>query len=328
MESTDRELNIEISSTSLGNTNIEGGKVGAILGLTQEAISEDIYTNTVLVNALEAKIQTEEIFPNAKFGVSALISAVNPEKIKSLISSIDYPYLVKFNTEFLKEKIEKGKEEGFSGLGLGVAVAQEYAYGLLQSHSAEKQMDSTVNGGMALEGDMVKIRTCIETVSIEEEIKKIREVNKRLSDGGKRVMWAIEPNKKIGDGTFADFMNFYQNIRHDPQNESLRFGIDLDMGGLPKEEYHNVIDIMDHMGGYNLPVYLSLSGKDYTQGSVRTHLTLGDDYEFNKKLGEWFKAKQFRGKNVPAIIVETNPIDNVLEDYKKFLQGFKKGFNK
>ena len=322
----DTELNIEISSTSLGNTSQEGGKFGAVEGFVQAICSEDLYTKTIAERATEAQDITKEIFPNANFGISVLASVVNPEKMKGYISSIDYPYLVKLNTDFLKEKVKKGKEEGYTGLGLGIAVAQEYAYGLLQSHSDEEQIDSTLRVANVME-DMVKIRTCIETVSIEDEIRKIREINRILKDGGKSITWVIEPNKKIGDGTFTDFMNIYENIKNDPKNSNLKFGIDLDMGGLPKEEYGNVLNIMDSMDRDNFPIYLSLSGKDYTEGTVRTHLPLGDDVEFNRKLGEYLVFRGIRGQKIPGLIVETNPTGNVLRDYEKFLKGLKQGFN-
>ena len=321
-----KELNVEISSTTLGNTSQEGGKFGAVEGFVQAICSEDLYTKTIAERATEAQDITKEIFPNANFGISVLASVVNPEKMKGYISSIDYPYLVKLNTDFLKEKVKKGKEEGYTGLGLGIAVAQEYAYGLLQSHSDEEQIDSTLRVANVME-DMVKIRTCIETVSIEDEIRKIREINRILKDGGKSITWVIEPNKKIGDGTFTDFMNIYTNIKNDPKNSNLKFGIDLDMGGLPKEEYGNVLNIMDSMHGDYFPIYLSLSGKDYTEGTVRTHLPLGDDVEFNRKLGEYLVFRGIRGQKIPGLIVETNPTGNVLRDYEKFLKGLKQGFN-
>lgn len=321
-----KELNVEISSTTLGNTSQEGGKFGAVEGFVQAICSEDLYTKTIAERATEAQDITKEIFPNANFGISVLASVVNPEKMKGYISSIDYPYLVKLNTDFLKEKVKKGKEEGYTGLGLGIAVAQEYAYGLLQSHSDEEQIDSTLRVANVME-DMVKIRTCIETVSIEDEIRKIREINRILKDGGKSITWVIEPNKKIGDGTFTDFMNIYTNIKNDYQNSNLKFGIDLDMGGLPKEEYGNVLNIMDSMHGDYFPIYLSLSGKDYTEGTVRTHLPLGDDVEFNRKLGEYLVFRGIRGQKIPGLIVETNPTGNVLRDYEKFLKGLKQGFN-
>jgi hypothetical protein len=322
----DTELNIEISSTSLGNTSQEGGKFGAVEGFGQALFLKDRYTDTVISNALEAQAVTEEIFPNINLGISVLASVVNPEKMKGYISSIDYPYLVKLNTDFLKEKVKKGKEEGYTGLGLGIAVAQEYAYGLLQSHSDEEQIDSTLQVANVMD-NMVKIRTCIETVSIEDEIRKIREINRILKDGGKSITWVIEPNKKIGDGTFTDFMNIYTNIKNDYQNRDLRFGIDLDMGGLPKEEYDYVFNIMDSMDRDNFPIYLSLSGKDNTQGTVRTHLPLGDDVESNKRLGEWLNVRMIRGAKIPSLVVETNPTGNVVEDYEKFLRGLKRGFN-
>ena len=83
----DRELNIEISSTSLGNTRESGGKLGAVDGLGQALFSTDRYTDTILSNTLEAKEITEELIPEANFGISVLSSVVNPEKIKEYISS-------------------------------------------------------------------------------------------------------------------------------------------------------------------------------------------------------------------------------------------------
>jgi len=122
-------------------------------------------------------------------------------------------------------------------------------------------------------------------------------------------------------------MNIYENIKNDPKNSNLKFGIDLDMGGLPKEEYGNVLNIMDSMDRDNFPIYLSLSGKDNTEGTVRTHLPLGDDVEFNRKLGEYLVFRGIRGQKIPGLIVETNPTGNVLRDYEKFLKGLKQGFN-
>jgi len=325
----DTELDLQISTTTLGNTNESGGKLGAVEGLGQAIFSKDRYTDTVLSNTLKVKDITKELIPEANFGVSVLASVVNPYILKKNNiepSSIDYPYLVKYNMAFLKEKVHKGKEEGHTGLGLAMAVAQEYAYGFLQSHSDEEQIDSTLRVASVME-DMVKIRTCIETVSIEDEIRKIREINRILKDGGKSITWVIEPNKKIGDGTFTNFMNIYTNIKNDYQNKDLRFGIDLDMGGLPKEEYDHVFNIMDSMHGDYFPIYLSLSGKDYTDGTVRTHLPLGDDVEFNRKLGEYLVLRGIRGQKIPGLIVETNPTGNVEEDYKNFLRGLKRGFN-
>ena len=321
-----KELNVEISSTTLGNTSQEGGKFGAVEGFVQAICSEDLYTKTIAERATEAQDITKEIFPNANFGISVLASVVNPEKMKGYISSIDYPYLVKYNMAFLEEKVHKGKEEGHTGLGLAMAVAQECAYGLLQSHSDEEQIDSILRVANVMD-NMVKIRTCIETVSIEDEIRKIREINRILKDGGRNVTWVIEPNKKIGDGTFSNFINIYTNIKNDYQNKDLRFGIDLDMGGLPKEEYDHVFNIMDSMHGVDFPIYLSLSGKDYTDGTVRTHLPLGDDVEFNRKLGEYLVFRGIRGQKIPSLIVETNPTGKVLRDYEKFLKGLKQGFN-
>lgn len=39
------------------------------------------------------------------------------------------------------------------------------------------------------------------------------------------------------------------------------------------------------------------------------------------------KERQFKGKKLPGIVIETSPTGNVLGDYKKFLDGLKKGFN-
>lgn len=328
-ELRDIEIEIEMSSTSLGNTNPEGGKLGAILGLAEAGISKEIYTETVVRNAEEAQRITQEIFPNAKFGVSALASAVNPEQMRDLISSVDYPYLVKFNNEFLKQKLDRVKQEGYSGLGLGVALAQEYAYGLLQSHSADSQVDSTKKASEEARGDLVKLRTCIETVSIKSELQKIKTLDSELKGDGGNIIWAIEPNKKIGNGTFANFMEKFDSIRHDPQNANLNFAIDLDMGGLPNES-RDVLYLMDLLERYNkkdLPLYLSLSGKEYTEGSMRTHLPLGEDRDFNRKIGEWYKQRRFRAQEIPTLVVETSPTINVLKDYEEFLKSFKSGFN-
>lgn len=326
----DSEVSFEISSTTLGNPNEQGGMIGATKGLLTEAISKEQYTNIVVDNAEKAKNITEAIIPEATFGVSVLASAVQPEQMKDLISSVDYPYLVRFNTDFFKEKLTKSKKEGYTGLGLGIAIAQEYAYALLQTHNEREQKETTIKAVLNATKDTVKIRTCIKTASIEEEIRKIREVNSQLQDYGKNIIWAIEPNREVGDGTLVDFMTRYENIKNDPQNRSMQFGIDLDMGGLPKEESSNILpilDILERNGEKSLPLCISLSGQDYTNGSVRTHLPLGADSDLNKKLGEWFKIRQYQGKNVPALIIETSPTGNVLADYEKFLSSFKKGLS-
>lgn len=324
------ELDIEISSTSLGNANEYGGTVGAVKGLALEVISKKAYTDIVVKNALEAKDITEGVFgKDVHFGVSTLASAIKPEQMKDLISSVDYPYLVKFNTAFLKEKHNRVKEQGYSGLGLGVALAQEYAYALLQSHSEKGQKGSVIDAAESMNDDLVKIRTCIETTTLEDEIRKIREVNSKLKDEGKSVMWVIEPNSKMGDGKAQGFLNMFEQVKNDYKNKDLHFGIDLDMGGLPKEDkdLFSLVELFEKYNSEYLPVYLSLSGQEFTEDSVRTHLPLGDNVEFSKRVGTWLKERQFRGKELPGIVIETSPTGNVLADYKKFLDSLKKGFN-
>lgn len=323
------ELDIEISSTSLGNTNEQGGTLGAIKGLAMEAISKKAYTDTVVKNALEAEEITKESIPGATFGVSALASAIDPSRMKDLISSVDYPYLVKFNKDFLKEKYQRVKEQGYSGLGLGIALGQEYAYALLQSHSEKNQTGSVIDAVKSMNQDIVKIRTCIETATLEDEIRKIREVNSKLKDQGKSVMWVIEPNSKMGDGKAQGFLNMFEQVKNDNKNKDLHFGIDLDMGGLPKEDkdLFSLVELFEKYNSEYLPVYLSLSGQEFTEDSVRTHLPLGDNVEFSKRVGTWLKERQFRGKELPGIVIETSPTGNVLSDYKKFLEGLKRGFN-
>jgi hypothetical protein len=70
-----------------------------------------------------------------------------------------------------------------------------------------------------------------------------------------------------------------------------------------------------------------LSGKEYTEDTVRTHLPLGNNFDVNKQIGEWLKVRQFRGERIPAIVVESSPTENVLADYDNFLKSFKGGFN-
>lgn len=323
------ELDIEISSTSLGNTNEQGGTLGAIKGLAMEAISKKAYTDTVVKNALEAEEITKESIPGATFGVSALASAIDPSRMKDLISSVDYPYLVKFNKDFLKEKYQRVKEQGYSGLGLGIALGQEYAYALLQYHSEKGQKGSVIDAVESMSDDIVKVRTCIETATLVDEIRKIREVNFRLKNEGRNVTWLLEPNSKMGDGKAQDFLNMFEQVKNDQQNRDLHFGIDLDMGGLPKEDkdLFSLVELFEKYNSEYLPVYLSLSGQEFRENSVRTHLPLGDNEEFSKKLGQWLKERQFKGQKLPGIVIETSPTGNVLGDYKKFLDGLKKGFN-
>ncbi len=316
-----KDLDIQVSSTTLGYTG-DGGTINAAKALGEGILSREAYSEIIVRNANAFKDETERIFPSANFGVSVLASSVNPEKMKGLISSIDYPYLIKWGLDFLKEKKDKVVKEGHEGLSGMVALAQELGYAMLQSQSDRKQMQDTINTASMTDLDPLKIRTCIETVSMEEEIKKIKGINRELD---RNVLWVIEPNKKVGDGTYSSFLQTYENILR--AHPDIHFGIDLDLGGLPKES--NLLSVLDSMNQNNiLPLLISLSGKENIEGDVRTHLPLGNNIDENKQLAQYLYRMQLRGQKIPGLVVESSPaLRNSLRDYSQFLDSFKKGFS-
>lgn len=252
--------------------------------------------------------------------MSILASSVNPEKIKGLIGSIDYPYSIKWGLDFLREKKEKVVKEGYKGLSGMIALAQELGYAMLQSSSDKKQIQDTIKAAGMTNLNPLKIRTCIETISIEEEIRKIKGINRELD---RNVIWVIEPNKKVGDGTYSSFLQKYENILK--AHPDIHFGIDLDLGGLPKES--NLLSVLDSMNQNNiLPLLISLSGKENIEGDVRTHLPLGKNIQENKQLAEYLYRMQLRGQKIPGLVIETSPAQqNPLEDYSQFLNSFSVG---
>jgi len=192
---------------------------------------------------------------------------------------------------------------------------------MLQSQSDKNQVKDTVDVANMSSLNPVMIRTCIETISLENEIRKIKGINSRLN---KDVIWVIEPNKKVGDGTYASFLQTYENILK--ANPDINFGIDLDLGGLPQES--NLLSVLDSMNSNNmLPLLISLSGKEYVQGDVRTHLPLGKDLDGNRELAQYLYKMQLRGQKIPGLVIESSPaLRNSLRDYSQFLDSFKKGF--
>lgn len=319
----DNKLDIEVSSTTLGYEG-EGGNIGTATALSEELLSKSRYTDIVVSNALEFKEKTKEIIPNTQFGVSVLASAINPKRMKGLISSVDYPYSIKWGWDFIKDKIDQNITEDENGFKGKMQLAQDLGYAMLQAGNDRVQEKTTIKASDYIKHDPVKIRTCIQTVSIEDELKKIKEVNSKISNKGKNVIWVIEPNRKIGDGTLESFLNILEQIQRD--NPSLKFGIDLDMGGLVKEQ-QTLLQVLDKLDSNDiLPVYISLSGKEETRDNIRTHLPLniGHQIESNILLGKWLHNIQFRGKKMPGLVIETNPSqDNVLNDYADFLKKLK-----
>lgn len=323
----DSELDIQMSSTSLGYEK-NGGTVEAAAALAEGIISKDRYTELVSNNAQKAESITKEEFPDATFGVSALASAVNAEKLKKDISigSVDYPYYVNLmSKELFDIKKAEVDRQGRTGISRLMYYAQEYAYAMLQSQTEKDQMNSTVNTAKLIESGTARLRTCIKTLSDEDEIKKMREVNSRLN-GNMNVIWAIEPNRGIGDGTLSTYIDGLMQAQRDPKNNGMRFGIDLDLGGLPKED-RSLMEVLDILDNQNLlPVFVSLSGREHVDQSFHTHLPLGNDAEFASKLGEWIKQRISRGQNVPAFVVETKPTEqDVLKDYANFLANLRSG---
>ncbi len=317
----EKELNIEVSSTSLGFDG-DGGTTGAFAAFAEGLISKDLYTQIVIENAQEFEKVTKENIPEATFGVSVLASSVNPKMMKNMISSIDYPYYIKWNRDFLKGKIGKDitvDDEGIKGM---MVLAQDLAYAMLQAGSSKEQESSTFKAAGYVVDNPIKIRTCIETISIEDELKKIKKINKEILRKDLDVIWAIEPNMKIGDGTLSSFLNTLENIQKD--NPTLSFGIDLDIGGLVKED-KNLLQILDTLDvNRKLPIYISLSGKEDQKDTVRTHLPLVNDEAGNIELGRWLHNMKFRGKGIPRLIIETNPTQsNMLKDYEGFLKNLR-----
>ena len=318
----EHELEIQVSSTTLGYEG-KGGTLNIALALIEGAISKEAYTYLVKNNAEKFQDETKKEIPNAQFGVSVLASAVNAKMMGDLIKSVDYPYAVQWGLDFLKEKRQKGKEEGYKGKDAVFALGAELGYAMLQARPGRGQVDRTVKVAKVADLDPVRIRTCIETVGIEDEIKKIKKVNTKLSKEKKNVIWVIEPNKKIGENTLSSFLQMYENVVK--EYPELSFGIDLDMGGLSEEK--SLLSVLDRMDKKRiLPLFISLSGQGYIDGNVRTHLPLGEDREENRKLGEWMDTMQQRGNPVPGLVIETSPAqDEVLRDYSKFLKDLKKG---
>jgi hypothetical protein len=316
----EKRIDLQVSSTTLGYEG-DGGSIGAALALGEGIISKEAYTETVVTNAEKFKQETEKIFPSAQFGVSVLASSINPEKMKDLIGSVDYPYVINWGLDFIKEKKQKVQNEGRRGFGGMVDLAQELGYAMLQSDSDRSQIRDTVNVSNSSYLNPVMIRTCIETISFENEIKKIKEINSRLN---KDAIWVIEPNKKVGDGTYASFLQTYENILK--AIPDINFGIDLDLGGLPKED--NLLSVLDNMNSNNmLPLLISLSGKEYIDGDVRTHLPLGGNSIENRELAQYLYRMQLRGQKIPGLVIESSPaLRNSLGDYTQFLDSFKRGF--
>lgn len=203
-----------------------------------------------------------------------------------------------------------------------VSLAQELGYAMLQSQSDKEQIKDTMNVSKVSHHHPTMIRTCIETVSLENGIKKIKEINSGLNGD---VIWVIEPNKKVGDGTYSSFLQTYENILKG--NPDIKFGIDLDLGGLPKES--NLLLVLDNMNRNDmLPLLISLSGKEYIQGDVRRHLPLGNNIDENKQLAQYLYRMQLRGQKIPGLVIESSPaLRNSLRDYSHFLDSFKKGFS-
>jgi len=314
----EKELSLEVSSTTLGYEG-KGGTLGASAAFAESLLSKNLYTQAVIENAKKFESVTKEVIPQAEFGISVLASAINPQMMKDMIRSIDYPYYIECGLKFLKRKIDKDitVDDGFKGK---MILAQDLAYAMLQAKTAREQKRTTIKASEYIKYGPVKIRTCIETICIEDELKKIKEVNSKISDKGKNVIWVIEPNMKIGDGTLSSFLNTLENIQKD--NPTLSFGIDLDMGGLINEE-KNLFQVLDTLDSNQLlPIYISLSGKE--KNNVRTHLPLGRDINGNIELGRWLHNMQFRGKKIPGLVIETNPSQkDVLEDYVEFLKKLK-----
>lgn len=323
------ELELQMSSTTLGYEG-EGGKVGAATALVEKLISKDRYTDLVIKNALRAKDITELEFPDQEidFSISSLASAVTPEKLKDTIEvgSVDYPYDVDmFSKETYRIKKAEVDRQGRTGVfERGMSFALEYAYASLQSPTVVDQLHSTVEMVKLIKEGTPRLRTCIAMAMDDEKLKTMRKVNAELG-GDNSVIWAVEPNRGIGDGTLSDYISTLMKVKRD--NPDLTFGIDLDLGGLPQEDNRSILELLDVLDNDKLlPVFLSLSGQNYLEEGFRTHLPLGNSVEFAKKLGEWIKVRQARGQKLPAFLVETSPADpEVLKDYANFLANLKTG---
>lgn len=322
------DLELQMSSTTLGYEG-EGGKAGAAIALAEEIISPNVYTDIVVKNAQKAKEITEKEFPEATFGVSALASAINPEVLHGAvdIKSVDYPYYVDlFSKELFKIKQAEVDRQGRTGFSRIVSYAQEYAYAMLQSPTEKNQINSSVNAAKLISDGSARLRTCLAMTLSEKEMAKIREVNSRLGDD-KPVIWAIEPNRGVEGGKDLNgYVNMLTNVMKDPKNRNLKFGIDLDLGGLPEED-RSLLELLDTLDSHKLlPVFVSLSAQEHVESGFRTHLPLGESIDYGRKLGEWIKTRQARGLKLPAFVIETSPADqDVLGDYANFLANLKAG---
>lgn len=323
---TENNLDFEVSSTTLGYEG-NSGTIPAALAMLGGTISKDRYTDLVIDHALEAETITYGVFPSSNFGVSMLASAVNPDKLRNYVSvgSVDYPYLDVFDKQFIDGKKEEVAKQGVTGPKAVLGLAKELGYALLQSHKPEDQINDTVKMAKIIEAENPRLRTSLDIVLSEDELKRIREVNTKI--GNTSTIWAIEPNKKIGDGTLNDFLQRFIQMRD--QNKDLKFGIDLDMGGLPGEDRNlpQILDILTSDTKNNLlPIFLSLSGQEKLENGFRTHLPLGNNVDLANQLGSWIKDRSAKGLSIPSFVIETSPTDpEVLKDYSNFLTNLKKG---
>jgi len=323
----DKNLEIQVSSTTLGYEG-QGGTINSGLALAEGIVSKEAYTYLVKENAKAFKEETEKEIPEAKFGVSALASVINPKMMGDMVRSLDYPYAIDWGLDFVKEKKKKIEREGNEGKDAIIALGAELGYALLQARLGRGQVASTVKVAKKVNretaSDPVRIRTCIETVQFEDEIQKIRKITRKLLDKDISSIWVLEPNKKTGDRTLSEFLERYDRVID--SHPELRFAIDLDMGNLPEE--NNLLSVLDRMDrNRKLPLFISLSGQDSINGDVRTHLPLYESsIGYGSKLGEWMHTMQQRGNSLPGLVIETSPAqENVKQDYSNFLKEFNKG---
>lgn len=322
----ENELNIQWSSTSLGNT--EEGPTGAGSTLLNGLISKEFYQNTVFDKAEKFAKETEEKLPGSTFGVSILPTMMNKDNLEQFMEyiengSIDIPYII----DWIKLPVQKAKEVvARNGIGLKAALDYgfEIAYAMMQANS-ESTLDRSLNESISKfpNNSPITMRTCIENASNPSVLNIIKE----LSSKNENIKYALEPNAKLVN-TLPDYISYINQLRED--NPNLNIGLDLDLTHLEKEE-RNLLQILDRLEGYkDFPLMISVGGNVLSEENlnINTHLPLRlQDPETVKHLGEYYSKLRLRNKKLPSLVFETSPAQvGLFDSYRDFLESFKKGY--
>ena len=190
------ELNIQISSASLGNP--EGGPLRAVTTLAEGLSGKNSHTQKVLEEARQLKAITIEHRSNATFGISILPTMIRSNLIppeSSLVSngSIDIPYLIRWREIWLEKLKDVMSREGLS-MSAGMSYLKEMAYTLMQAGSEEKLQSSLDDSlGLFENNNPIVLRTCIENASDS----RVQGILKSLVKDYPNVIFALEPNSKL-----------------------------------------------------------------------------------------------------------------------------------